>query len=363
MSENKRRFFSGNTIQQAVMAAASAYGLDPREVNFQPVEKKRGFLKVRKRIIIEVDQEQPRLDEPRDELFNDGPKGLAPVIGEPVPGRKKEEPAAPVGEKAVEKKAEAPRRPAVEEAAEGSGHVQEEAAEVRVAAASEEEDDQDRKPRRRGGRPERRRQDRKESQGREEAEDRSTGDDDSEDAPSRSRRPRQRRGRGGGRNQESAKASKGKQRPGRIEGLSVEEEALARLLDLADLDLEWELWREEDVLHVELTGEDSDLVLSDEGSVLYSLEHLLPQLIRGIDGEDVFCQVDCDGYRKDREEELRELARNSAAWVVENDREKTLRELNPAERRIVHMELADHSDVETESEGRGYRKRLTIWPL
>ncbi len=39
---------------------------------------------------------------------------------------------------------------------------------------------------------------------------------------------------------------------------------------------------------------------------------------------------------------------------------RTLRPMNPADRRIVHLALADDPDVETESQGNGYFKRVSI---
>ncbi len=68
MSAAKRRFFSGNTIEQAVISAASAFGLEPSEVAYKQVEKKHGFLKVRRRVVIEVDATAPRREAPGEGL-------------------------------------------------------------------------------------------------------------------------------------------------------------------------------------------------------------------------------------------------------------------------------------------------------
>ena len=38
MSENERRFFSGVSLEQALMRAASHYGIDPDEVAYRPVD-------------------------------------------------------------------------------------------------------------------------------------------------------------------------------------------------------------------------------------------------------------------------------------------------------------------------------------
>ena len=55
----KRQFFSGNTLEQAVMLAARHFGIDPERVAYTLREKKHGFIKVRRRVMIEVDATAP----------------------------------------------------------------------------------------------------------------------------------------------------------------------------------------------------------------------------------------------------------------------------------------------------------------
>ncbi len=54
-----RRFFSGSTLDQAVMMAARHYGLDPKELAYRQIEKRHGFLRTRKAVMIAVDPETP----------------------------------------------------------------------------------------------------------------------------------------------------------------------------------------------------------------------------------------------------------------------------------------------------------------
>lgn len=55
-----RRFFSGSTLEQAVMLAARHHGVDPEELEYRKVEKKHGFLRGRRAVMIAVDPERPR---------------------------------------------------------------------------------------------------------------------------------------------------------------------------------------------------------------------------------------------------------------------------------------------------------------
>ena len=51
--------------------------------------------------------------------------------------------------------------------------------------------------------------------------------------------------------------------------------------------------------------------------------------------------IDADGYRKERQEELVERARDLADEVRDGERSRSLGSLNPFERRLVHMALRD----------------------
>ena len=59
----ERQFFSGNTLEQAVLAAARHYGLDPSRVAYSVRDKKHGFLNIRRNVVIEVDPSEPELPE------------------------------------------------------------------------------------------------------------------------------------------------------------------------------------------------------------------------------------------------------------------------------------------------------------
>lgn len=54
-----KKFFSGNTLEQALLQAARHFQLEPEEVAYQPVERRHGFLKVRRRVVIGVDPDAP----------------------------------------------------------------------------------------------------------------------------------------------------------------------------------------------------------------------------------------------------------------------------------------------------------------
>lgn len=140
------------------------------------------------------------------------------------------------------------------------------------------------------------------------------------------------------------------------------QEALDLLLDFIDVEAEAEFFRDEERLEVELWGPDDHVLLEEDGEVLLAIEHLLPRMLRGIYGDAMPVRVDCNDFHFQREERLRDLARQTADEVRRRGRPRTLAEMDPAERRIVHVTLADAEDVSTESIGDGFYKRLKVFP-
>ncbi len=144
--------------------------------------------------------------------------------------------------------------------------------------------------------------------------------------------------------------------------LAAAREGVERALRVAALDLECTVDRGDDQVEVELQGADQELLLAERGQLLLAIQHLLPRLIRGLTGRAVPCRVDCADFHRGRQERLQSLAERSAAEVRRRRQAWTLEPMAPDERRIIHLALADDADVVTESEGRGYFKRVTIRP-
>lgn len=112
---------------------------------------------------------------------------------------------------------------------------------------------------------------------------------------------------------------------------------------------------------VVFAGVDRDLVLQDRAEVLESLQYLLNRTCaRPDEGNRVV--VDCDGYRDRKEAELQEIALRVADRVRTSGRGEELGLMNPYERRIVHLALADEAGVATESRGDGLMRRIMVLP-
>jgi spoIIIJ-associated protein len=111
------------------------------------------------------------------------------------------------------------------------------------------------------------------------------------------------------------------------------------------------------VLSIE--SEDAATLIGHRGEVMRSLQHLLRvMLVRS--GTDLPVLVDVEGYRERQQEQLKVDAQQKADDVARTGRLAMLPPMSSYERRLVHMALAERTDVVTESIGEGGGRRLMI---
>ncbi len=109
-----------------------------------------------------------------------------------------------------------------------------------------------------------------------------------------------------------------------------------------------------------LTGEEAELLVRHRGEPLKALQHVVDMSFgRSLDGEKrVF--VDALAYRKGKDIELRKMARLLAEKARDTGVDQQLGPLNPYERRIVHMAVAEIPGATTESIGDAFSKTVLI---
>ena len=145
------------------------------------------------------------------------------------------------------------------------------------------------------------------------------------------------------------------------EAIALVEATLTELLSAAGLLVE--IRRRDaqgDELLFELIGDDVEPLLANKGEGLTGLEVLVGRIAAKRLGKPVHPRLDADGFRAHRKDALEELARQSAEEVRRSRRPSLLPPLAPWERRLVHLALAEDSEVETQSEGDGFLKRVEV---
>ena len=110
----------------------------------------------------------------------------------------------------------------------------------------------------------------------------------------------------------------------------------------------------------DIEGEDLGILIGRRGQTLSSLQYIVRLIVAQQLKEWVLLTVDVQGYKRRRYEELRLLALRVAEQVKTTGRSIMLESMPADERRLVHLALADHPDVITQSVGEGEARRVTI---
>ena len=136
------------------------------------------------------------------------------------------------------------------------------------------------------------------------------------------------------------------------------------ILDGMELDAELSVTETaEGGLAVVMDGEGLDAMIGRYGAVIDALQYLAHQsVLRAGGGEPRRVTVDAGGYRERRRHQLERLAAHAATEAVTHGEEIELDPMTPHDRRIVHMALADRTDIETRSEGDEPNRRIVVLP-
>ena len=111
---------------------------------------------------------------------------------------------------------------------------------------------------------------------------------------------------------------------------------------------------------INLEGEDGGVLVRRGGEGLQALQHIVATTFRKQLGDDNRIVIDCNGFRKDKDAELRQMARFVAEKARSSGMPQEMGPLNPYERRIVHLAIAEDPTVSSESIGDAFLKTVII---
>ncbi|MGK7927622.1 MAG: protein jag [Spirulina sp.] len=111
-----------------------------------------------------------------------------------------------------------------------------------------------------------------------------------------------------------------------------------------------------------LSPEQIQVLIGKQGRTIDAIQYLINTIVNiGNDREDQQpFTVEIDGYRLQRQEELRSLVEEVSQLVRETGREVEMKSLSSAERRQVHNFLKESEDLTTESRGIDPDRRLFV---
>jgi spoIIIJ-associated protein len=115
-----------------------------------------------------------------------------------------------------------------------------------------------------------------------------------------------------------------------------------------------------DGLRLNIDGDEAELLVRHRGEPLKALQHVADSAFGRDLRDDKRVFVDALGYRRGKDTELRQMAKLLAEKAKQSGLDQQLGPLNPYERRLVHLAVAEVPGVTTESVGDAFSKTVLI---
>ena len=111
---------------------------------------------------------------------------------------------------------------------------------------------------------------------------------------------------------------------------------------------------------INLSGDDAELLVRHRGEPLKALQHVVDMAYGRALPDEKRVFVDALEYRKGKDIELRRMAKFLAEKAQQTGLDQQLGPLNPYERRIVHLAVAEVPGATSESIGDAFSKTVLI---
>jgi spoIIIJ-associated protein len=143
--------------------------------------------------------------------------------------------------------------------------------------------------------------------------------------------------------------------------IAIVRDELTSILELMGCPSTVTVHAEDGTAHCKVSDDHQEVLTSQDGRVLDSLQYLLRKIIsKKITGR-IQLTIDVGDFREKRFQELKERAIEYAALVKEDGKTQVISSLNPSERRVVHVALQDDPDIRSRSVGEGLFKKVLIY--
>lgn len=135
-----------------------------------------------------------------------------------------------------------------------------------------------------------------------------------------------------------------------------------KILKFTGVDANVDVEVQEDLIKVNIEGEDLGLLIGYRGENIESFQLILGIILnKNLELENWRpVLVDVGGWRKQREESLRMLVSKEVEKISENEPSVELPPMPPAQRRSVHILVGEYDGLTTESAGDGANRHVVI---
>ena len=120
---------------------------------------------------------------------------------------------------------------------------------------------------------------------------------------------------------------------------------------------------ENDMVQLDIKGEDMGRIIGRAGTTIDSLQYLSSLILSKKHSKRVRVLVDAEGYREKRQKMVTQDADAIARDVERSGKEKSFPPMSAADRRIIHMHIQDkYPNLTSFSMGEGSNRHLVIAP-
>jgi spoIIIJ-associated protein len=135
---------------------------------------------------------------------------------------------------------------------------------------------------------------------------------------------------------------------------------VTRTLEAMGLPLEVTVTETADNIQVDIAGEGGEALLRRKGEALDALQQIVNSGFRRHLDDDRSFLVDCLGFRKGKDDELRQMAKFMMEKAKSSGTPQEMGPLNPYARRLVHLTVAEDPAMSSESIGDAFLKTVII---
>jgi spoIIIJ-associated protein len=144
--------------------------------------------------------------------------------------------------------------------------------------------------------------------------------------------------------------------------MSVHEKAgglVKNVVSAMGLSLDVQVIDTPDAIRIEISGEGGEVLLKRKGEALDALQQIVNTGFRRELEDDRSFVVDCMGYRKGKDDELKLMTRHTMEKAKLSGPQE-MGPLNPYSRRLVHLAVAEDPAMSSESIGDAFMKTVII---
>ncbi len=120
---------------------------------------------------------------------------------------------------------------------------------------------------------------------------------------------------------------------------------------------------DKDNIIVNIQTDQAGFLIGQAGTSLDALQCIARTLVNKKINESVKFILDINDYRRNKIDLLRDLAKDIAKQVLSKRVAVTLQPMPAYERRIIHLALVDDPQINTESIGYEYERRIIVRPV